>query len=70
MDSLEDRLQKRTHASLYALIFLTVLLGLSVLLEGCDGKFGVGRKYGYDKPNYAAHMQSQSSKNNYSCDGF
>lgn len=64
MDSLDNRLQKRIYASLYALIFLTVLLGLSVLLEGCDGKYGVGRKYGYDKPNYASEMQSQSNKIN------
>lgn len=33
--SLETRLQKRIHASLYALIFLSTLLGLSVLLESC-----------------------------------
>lgn len=35
METLETRLQRRIHASLYALIFLTTLLGLSVLLEGC-----------------------------------
>lgn len=37
MDTLENRLQKRMHVSLYALLFLTVLLGLSILLEGCSG---------------------------------
>ena len=36
MDTLEIRLQRRIHASLYALLFLTVLLGISVLLEGCS----------------------------------
>lgn len=36
METLESRLQKRIHVSLYALLFLTVLLGLSVLLEGCS----------------------------------
>jgi hypothetical protein len=38
MEALEVRLQKRINASLYALIFLTGLLGLSVLLEGCEVK--------------------------------
>jgi hypothetical protein len=38
METLEIRLQKRTHASLYALIFLTSILGVSVLLESCQGK--------------------------------
>ena len=36
MDTLEMRLQRRINASLYALLFLTVLLGISVLLEGCS----------------------------------
>jgi hypothetical protein len=35
METLEVRLQRRIHASLFALLFLTVLLGISVLLEGC-----------------------------------
>ena len=35
METLESRLDRRVHASLYALIFLTMLLGISVLLEGC-----------------------------------
>jgi hypothetical protein len=35
METLEVRLQRRIHASLYALLFLTVLLGISVVLEGC-----------------------------------
>ena len=38
METLENRLQKKVHVFLYALVFLTVLLGLSVLLEGCMGK--------------------------------
>lgn len=33
MELLEDRLEKRIHISLYAILFLTLLLGLSVLLE-------------------------------------
>jgi hypothetical protein len=38
MDSLETRLQNRIYVSLYALLFLAALLGLSVILEGCAGK--------------------------------
>ncbi len=38
MDALENRLQKRIHISLYALLFLTVLLGVSILLESCSGE--------------------------------
>jgi hypothetical protein len=33
METLEDRLQKRLHISLYALFLLSLMLGLSVLLE-------------------------------------
>lgn len=33
METLEVGLQKRKHLSLYAIFFLAVLLGLSVLLE-------------------------------------
>lgn len=36
MDNLEIRLQRRIYASLYALLFLTILLGISVVLEGCS----------------------------------
>jgi len=48
MESLELRLQKRTTASLYALIFLTSLLGLSVLTESCQEKKEVKLKSDYD----------------------
>jgi TRAP-type mannitol/chloroaromatic compound transport system permease large subunit len=34
METLESRLQKRIDVSLYALVFLIGLLGLSILLEG------------------------------------
>ena len=34
METLESRFQKRIHIYLYALVFLMVLLGLSVILEG------------------------------------
>lgn len=39
METLENRLQKRVHLSLYAILFLTTLLALSVLLEGCAGQY-------------------------------
>lgn len=52
MDTLERRLQKRIHVSLYALLFLTSLLGLSVLLEGCTDKCEVTNEYTYYKPVY------------------
>jgi hypothetical protein len=38
MEALETRLRKRIYVSLYALLFLTILLGVSVLLEGCSAK--------------------------------
>jgi hypothetical protein len=50
MDTLENRLQKRIHVSLYALLFLTVLLGISVLLEGCTDKCEVTNEYVYYEP--------------------
>lgn len=52
MDSLENRLQKRMHVSLYALLFLTVLLGISVLLEGCSDSCEVTNEYVYYEPVY------------------
>jgi hypothetical protein len=38
MEGLDIRLQKRINASLYTLIVLTGLLGLSVLFESCQVK--------------------------------
>lgn len=52
MDTLENRIQKRVHVSLYALLFLTVLLGLSVLLEGCTDTCEVQYQYVYYEPVY------------------
>ena len=34
METINERLQKRINVSLYALLFLTALLGLSIVLEG------------------------------------
>lgn len=53
METLEQRLQKRIHVSLYALLFLTTLLGLSVLLEGCTDKCQVTNEYMYYEPVYS-----------------
>jgi hypothetical protein len=52
METLENRLQKRIHVSLYALLFLVTLLGLSVLLEGCTDKCEVTNEYTYYEPVY------------------
>jgi hypothetical protein len=61
MDTLETRLEKRLHVSLYALLFLTILLGLSVLLEGCTGRKETAAKYSYYKPFYKASGTPQST---------
>lgn len=52
MEPLETRLQKRMHVSLYALLFLTGLLGLSVLLEGCTDTCESKSSYVYYEPIY------------------
>jgi hypothetical protein len=53
METLENRLQKRIHISLYALLFLTTLLGLSVLLEGCADRCETTYEYVYFEPVYS-----------------
>lgn len=55
MEKLEVRLQKRMHVSLYALLFLTVLLGISILLEGCSDKCEETVHYTYYEPIYKTH---------------
>lgn len=52
METLENRLQKRIHVSLYALLFMITLLALSVLLEGCTDKCEVTNEYTYYEPVY------------------
>jgi hypothetical protein len=61
MDTLENRLQKRIHASLYALLFLTGLLGISVLLEGCTDKCEVTNEYTFYEPVYTTLDELRSS---------
>ncbi len=61
MDTLENRLQKRIHVSLYALVFLTVLLGISVILEGCSDSCEVTNEFVYYEPIYATVDEIRSS---------
>ena len=63
METLRERLQKRLHTSLYALLFLVTLLGLSVVLEGCSDKCEVTKEYVYLEPLYATvdEIRSQVS---------
>jgi hypothetical protein len=61
MDTLENRLQRRIHVSLYALLFLTVLLGISVLLEGCSDKCQLTSEYAYYEPVYTTIDELRSS---------
>jgi hypothetical protein len=61
MDTLENRLQRRMHVSLYALLVLTVLLGISVLLEGCSDKCDIKTEYVYLEPVYTTVQQLRES---------
>ncbi|MDQ2657405.1 MAG: hypothetical protein M3Y60_08275, partial [Bacteroidota bacterium] len=61
METLENWLQKRIHISLYAVLFLTTLLGLSVLLEGCTDKCEVTNEYTYFEPVYTTVAEIRSS---------
>lgn len=61
MERLEARLQKRMHVSLYALLFLTVLLGISVLLEGCSDTCETKVHYTYYEPVYMSLSQLRGS---------
>ena len=60
MEPLETRLQKRMHVSLYALLFLTCLLGLSVLLEGCTDSCETEIRYTYFEPVYQTSEEIRS----------
>ena len=61
MDTLDNRLQKRIYVSLYAIVFLTVLLGLSVLLEGCTDRCEYINEYRYYEPVYTSLEEIRSS---------
>lgn len=60
MDTLDNRLQKRIHVSLYALLFLTLLLGISVLLEGCSNACETTNDYVYYQPVYTTVEEIRS----------
>jgi hypothetical protein len=61
METLERRLRSRIHTSLYALLFLTGLLGLSALLEGCSDKCEVKNEMVYYKPVYTTLDELRAS---------
>jgi hypothetical protein len=61
METLDARLKKRIHVSLYALLFLTGLLGLSVLLEGCTDTCEVKNEFVYYEPVYTSLETLRSS---------
>jgi hypothetical protein len=60
METLDTRLRKRIHVSLYALLFLTGLLGLSVLLESCTDSCEVTNEFVYFKPVYTSLQEIRS----------
>lgn len=61
METLDVRLQKRMHVSLYALLFLTVLLGISILLEGCSDTCETKVQYTYFEPTYMTMNELRAS---------
>jgi hypothetical protein len=61
METLDVRLQKRMHVSLYALLFLTVLLGISILLEGCSDSCETKIQYTYFEPVYTSFDEFRAS---------
>jgi hypothetical protein len=61
MDTLENRLQKRMHVSLYALLFLTMLLAISILLEGCTDKCETQTEFVYLEPVYTTVQELRAS---------
>jgi hypothetical protein len=61
METLENKLQTRIQVSLYALLFLITLLGLSVLLEGCADRCEVTHQYTYLEPVYTTIDEVRAS---------
>ena len=61
MDTLENRLQKRMHVSLYALLVLTMLLAISILLEGCTDSCDIKSEYVYLEPVYTTVEELRAS---------
>ena len=61
MDTLENRLQKRMHVSLYALLVLTILLAISILLESCSDQCDIRSEYVYLEPVYTTVEELRAS---------
>lgn len=61
MDTLENRLQKRMHVSLYALLVLTMLLAISILLESCTDQCDIKSEYVYLEPVYTTVEELRAS---------
>lgn len=61
MDTLENRLQKRMHVSLYALLVLTMLLAISILLESCTDQCDIKSEYVYLEPVYTTVAELRAS---------
>ncbi|HYC86221.1 MAG TPA: hypothetical protein VEB86_13405 [Chryseosolibacter sp.] len=61
MEALNARLKKRIHVSLYAIIFLTGLLGISVILESCTDTCEVTHEYVYYAPVYTSLTELRTS---------
>ena len=61
MENLQHRLQKRINVSLYAIVFLSSLLGLSLLLEGCSDKCESTTEYIYYEPIYTSLEELRAS---------
>lgn len=52
MEHINSRLEKRIRASLYAMVFLISLLGLSIMLESCSDKCEATQEFIYLEPVY------------------
>jgi hypothetical protein len=61
MENLQHRLQKRINVSLYAIVFLTGLLGLSLILEGCSDTCETKSEYVFFEPVYTNLADIRSS---------
>ena len=61
METLENKLQKRIYVFLYALLFVGLLLGISVLLEGCSDACEVTNEYTYYEPVYTTVEEIRAS---------
>lgn len=54
MTNINIRLQKRIQASLYAILFMSGLMGISLILEGCTDSCEATTEYVYYEPVYTS----------------